>query len=152
MLSNIKIYLFKLKTLFINFSLMVLAIILSIFLLPIGWVYALVTLKLKIDRLNFYILTIAISIDQLGNVMLGPLFNKLMIKKCSKYLFGDEDDTISYVLGVNKLHGNLTFIGKSLAWLLDTIDENHVLKTVEIVKEKRFKYCAEKKERYKLDE
>ncbi len=142
----------NIKSLFVNTVLLILAIILSIFLLPLGWLYALITLKLNISKLNFYILTVAISIDQLGNVMLGPLFNKLMIKEDSEYKFGDEDDTISYVLGLNKLHNKLTRLGKSLSWLLDAVDKNHVLKTVDIVKEKRFKYCEEKKERYKLDE
>jgi hypothetical protein len=34
------------------------------------------------------------------------------------------DRTISFVLAQNR--GNLTLLGKALAWLLETIDEGHL--------------------------
>lgn len=68
---------------------------------------------------------IAISLDQLGNVVGSYFFNDTLIKKYG-YQFGDEDDTISKVLGINKEMGDLTCVGKKLADALNKVDENHV--------------------------
>lgn len=116
------------KTLFKNFILLFVAIISAIILFPIGWFYSLFTFNLKIHKLSHYFITLAISVDQMGNVILAPLFNKIMIMK-DGYNFGDEDDTISYVLGANKIQKKLTKTGNILANLLDYIDENHCIKT-----------------------
>lgn len=131
------------KDLFINFILLVLALILAVVLFPIGWVYGLVTLRLSLARLSHYFLTIALSIDQMGNVILAPLFNKIMIKR-NGYKFGDEDETISYVLGRNQITETLSKFGNLLANFLDWIDENHCSKTVFIVWRKGKKYCGDK--------
>jgi hypothetical protein len=53
-----------------------------------------------------------------------------MIKK-DGYRFGNEDVTISHVLGVNKRFNNLTYTGKALAWLLNKIEKDHVEKAIE---------------------
>ena len=107
--------------------LLILAIALSIILLPIGWLYTFFTLRAKPERLNSYAKTIALSIDQLGNVVLSNLFNDILIKN-EGYKFGDEDETISKVLGANKESNTLTKLGRWLADVLNWIDKDHVEK------------------------
>ena len=111
-----------------GFILVILAIVLSVFILPIGFAFQVITAFFKaIDK---YLFRIAKSIDQLGNVVCEHLFNVTMIKK-DAYKFGNEDVTISHVLGVNKLNNTLTLTGKALAWLLNTIEKDHVEKAIE---------------------
>ncbi len=74
-----------------------------------------------------YLLNVAISYDQLGNVLGGPLFNILLMKPGGRP-FGDSDDTISFVLGKNKRINKLTRLGKWIADALNKIDANHVEK------------------------
>jgi len=50
-----------------------------------------------------------------------------MLVKKGKH-FGDEDETISSVLGRNI--DNLTIAGKCLVWLLNTIEKDHVQKAI----------------------
>ena len=78
-----------------------------------------------------YSMIIAISIDQLGNVILQDLLNKLFITKKSEHLFGNEDHTISSVLGENKKAQTLSLVGNRVAEILDFIDKNHVLNSIE---------------------
>lgn len=131
------------KDLFVNIILLILALFLAVILFPIGWVHGLFTLRLSMARLSHYFLTIALSIDQLGNVILAPLLNKIIIKR-NGYKFGDEDETISYVLGRNQITETLSKCGNLLANLLDLIDPNHCAKTVLIVWRKGKKYCGDK--------
>lgn len=108
--------------------LVVLALLLSILLLPIGFAYQLVSSTIK--AMDKYLFRIAKSVDQLGNVVCVGLFNDLLIKKASVNRFGNEDETISSVLGKNKLAGTLTVTGKALAWLLNAIEKSHVEKAI----------------------
>lgn len=110
-----------------GFILLIIAILLAVLLLPIGWLYSFFTLRSKPGKLNYYAKTIALSIDQLGNVVLSNLFNDTLIT-ANGYKFGDEDETISKVLGVNKHLGELTKLGRALAWVLNLIDKDHVEK------------------------
>ena len=71
----------------------------------------------KSDR-SGYFFKLAISLDQLGNVAMSRLFNDILIHP-NRDLFGDEDETISSVLGKNKLNGTLKPIGKFLVYVLD---------------------------------
>ena len=77
-----------------------------------------------------YSMIIAISIDQLGNVILQDLLNQLFITKKSELLFGNEDHTISSVLGEKKAQ-TLSLVGNRVAEILDFIDKNHVLNSIE---------------------
>lgn len=73
---------------------------------------------------------IARGIDQLGNVVCGRLFNLTLIKKTG-YKFGNEDETISSVIGKNKKTNTLTIAGYLLDLLLDKIDKNHSIDAIE---------------------
>ena len=105
----------------IGVILMLVAVILGAIFIPIGFLYSL----LLVRNFNDYFFLIALSIDQLGNVICGPLMNCIFIKTTSYYQFGNPDDTISYVLGRNKQIDNLTNTAKVLDAILDFIDPGH---------------------------
>jgi len=111
-----------------GFILLIIALCLSVVLLPVGFAFQIITALFKaIDK---YLFRIAKSIDQLGNVVCEHLLNVTMIKK-NGYKFGFEDVTISHVLGVNEKTNTLSGAGKILAWLLNTIDKDHNQKAIE---------------------
>ncbi len=111
----------------------VVAIVLSITTMWLGLTYTLFSLVLngRWKDLNAYFFDIAVSIDQLGNVVMRDLFNRLLITKQSPYLFGNEDEVISSVLGKNQQLGTLKFLGKLVVGLLDVIDPNHSINSIE---------------------
>ena len=74
---------------------------------------------------------IALGIDQLGNVVCANLFNIILIRSCSEHRFGNEDETISSVIGKNKKTGTLTFMGWVLDAILDAIQKQHSLLSIE---------------------
>ena len=111
-----------------GFILLILALLLSVVLLPVGFAFQFITSLFK--SLDKYLFKIAKSIDQLGNVVCEHLLNVTIIKK-NGYKFGNEDVTISHVLGMNKLKNTLTWTGAALTWLLNTIEKNHVEKAIE---------------------
>lgn len=101
------------------------AILLSIILFPIGFVIA-----MFYSERREYMFRIAVGVDQLGNVVCKHLFNITLIKK-DGYRFGNEDETISSVVGKNKKANTLTIVGRLLDKLLDIIDRNHSIDAIE---------------------
>ncbi|MGB7394809.1 MAG: NUDIX domain-containing protein [Pricia sp.] len=77
-----------------------------------------------------FLLKIAISVDQLGNVVMQHLLNVLWVKK-GRYNFGNRDETISSALGRNKKLGTLTGFGNWIDKLLDTLDPDHSLNSID---------------------
>lgn len=104
---------------------LIVAILLSIILFPIGFIVSMLYPNRKKHLYN-----IARGIDQLGNVVCGQLFNLTLIKKAG-YRFGNEDETISSVIGKNKRTNTLTVTGHLLDALLDAIDKDHSTKAIE---------------------
>jgi len=115
----------------------IVALILAFILTPIGIIFTFIksfyknSFKDAIKNLNSQFRTIAISIDQYGNVVCKDLFNFTLITKESKHLFGNEDDTISKVIGYNKLDNTLSKTGIIVENILNLIDKNHSLKAIE---------------------
>ena len=114
----------------------IIALFLALFLIPVGVLYAVFKSFWKrkfkdgfkkVDRLFF---NMAISIDQFGNVACYELFNEVLITE-KGHKFGDEDETISSVLGKNKLAETLTKTGRTLDWVLGKLDKNHSIKSIE---------------------
>jgi 8-oxo-dGTP diphosphatase len=101
------------------------AILLSFVLFPIGFLFS-----MFYSKRGRYMFKIALGIDQLGNVVCARLFNFFLITK-EGYQFGNEDETISSVLGKNKKQNTLRFLGKLLDLILDQIDRNHSIKSIE---------------------
>lgn len=112
--------------------LFLISIILLIVTGPIGFVYGLFhSLFSKGFRgLGEYLLKIAISIDQLGNVLMQHVLNLLWIKN-QGYKFGNRDETISSALGRNNKLGSLSGFGKAIDKFLDFIDPNHSLNSID---------------------
>jgi hypothetical protein len=99
-------------------------------LVPITMLYAIVKLLFK-GGLFEYFHNLAFAIDQLGNVMIAPMANDVLLKKNAPKLYGNPDETISHVTGVNYKAKTLTDFGYFVAHTLDEIDENHVNKAAE---------------------
>lgn len=77
-----------------------------------------------------YFHSTAVSIDKLGNREFRTLFNLTLITK-DGYQFGTNDETVSSVLGRNKLKGTLSRTGRILDYILDKIDKNHSIKSID---------------------
>ena len=108
----------------------IVAIITAFFVIPNAFLFGVIFSILSKNRNKRYFVHIAVSIDQLGNVVCAPLFNCTLIKKTG-YKFGNVDETISSVLGKNELTNTLTFIGKGLCAFLNILEKNHVQKAIE---------------------
>ena len=115
----------------ISVLLFLVAILLVVLLTPLAIFVKIVIAiwRRKFDHLWFR--RLALSLDQLGNVIADDFFNWLLI--CDDHIapFGDEDETVSSVLGKNYLANNLTVLGKALRYLLHRIDPNHSVKSIE---------------------
>ena len=96
--------------------------------LVIGFFYGLY--KNGLRGLGEYCLKIAISIDQLGNVVMQHVLNLIWLKK-GAYKFGNRDETISSALGRNKKLGLLSGFGKIIDKVLDVIDPDHSLNSID---------------------
>lgn len=103
---------------------LLLLFILAIPALLIGTVVSLLT-----HTGDRYYKNIAKAIDIFGNVLCQHLFNMALRKK-EGYKFGAFGETISFVLGKNKQSNTLTGTGKFVALALNTIDKNHLEKSI----------------------
>jgi hypothetical protein len=115
----------------IGLILFIVSKVLIIALYPIGFTYSITTTLVKsgwkaVDR---YLFKCAVASDQHGNVYLAKLFNDTLRKR-GGYPFGDEDKTISHVLGMNKQMGKLTLAGRILDAILEFLDPNHSIKSI----------------------
>lgn len=117
---------------FIGLLLFIVSVVLLILTGPLGFLYGILhSLFTKGFRgIGEYLLKIAVSIDQLGNVLMQHLLNVLWIKK-EGYKFGNRDETISSALGRNKKLGTLTRFGILIDKILDKIDPNHSLNSID---------------------
>ena len=110
---------------------MILLVILAEFLKMLLWFPMFLYGLIRVRNKKQWFLNLAISKDQYGNVLGMYLFNDLLILKKSQHRFGHPDETISSVLGKNKRDGTLTKIGQILSNVLDFLDHNHVIKSIE---------------------
>lgn len=119
-------------------ALAIVALIMAFVLFPLGLIITFIVnlykrkWKFSLKRLDDQFLSIATSIDTSGNVVCKDLFN-VCLKKKGGYEFGNRKETISSVLGKNKRDGTLTKIGKLVAWILDKIDKNHCIKSIDVL-------------------
>jgi hypothetical protein len=103
--------------------------LLKIILSPFIFIYSLFSYS-SFKEANEHYKKIALAKDQLGNVFGMYLFNDLLIKQ-GGYKFGNVDETISSVIGKNKLMNNLTWFGRVVDFILDMIETNHSIKAIE---------------------
>lgn len=118
--------------LIVNFILAFIAYTGITILMPIGFCITIVVFvsKRKYKILSKYFYNCAVALDQLGNVTLQHILNFLFIYK-NGYKFGHTDETISSVLGKNKKQQKLTVLGKWLDYILEKIEPNHTIKSIE---------------------
>ncbi|CAA0254832.1 hypothetical protein V2605_03440 [Tenacibaculum maritimum] len=124
------------KNIFLSILLLIVAILLFAILLPVAVVWGIGASFWKRKFKNgtkevaqwFY--AWALSIDQLGNVVCKELFNDAL-RKPKGAIFGNPDETISSVLGKNKLTNTLTGTGRALDWVLNKLDPNHSINSIE---------------------
>ena len=115
--------------------LLIIAILLFILLLIPSLVWSIIKilgrfeLLVGLKKLDSYFLSVAYSLDLLGNVLCSSLLNVVLITP-NGYQFGNWNQTISYVLGKNKSMNTLTKLGSFIARFLNLIDKNHVEKAV----------------------
>ena len=104
---------------------MILFIIAYILYLPlsiINWLF--------VKNKSGYFKSSAINLDKFGNREFRTLFNKMLIND-KGHRFGDIEETISSVLGKNQLACTLTKCGLVLVWILDKIENDHALKSID---------------------
>lgn len=105
----------------------VLAISLAIITIPIGVLYALFRFRGHIEYASRVLKRIAVSFDQIINVVCGPIFNRIFIYRLWKWSeFGLEDDTVSEVLARNRKLGALTPLGRRISNALEWLDPGHL--------------------------
>lgn len=124
------------KKFIISIVLAFVALSLFIILAPIGVLYGLGASFFRVNigegfkKIAGYFMSIAVSIDQTGNVFCKELFNDVLIRP-KGHNFGNEDETISSVLGKNKLSNTLTWAGKALDWVLNVFERDHSVISIE---------------------
>lgn len=120
-----------------GFILWILSLVLAIILLPIGFIFGIFFALYKqkfweegLPNLNKKFMRLATAVDIYGNVACKELFNLTLIKDDNIHPFGDYGETISQVMGWNKIKNNLTRTGKILDKIMDLFDKNHSLKSI----------------------
>ena len=115
--------------------LLIVATILAIFFVPVGFVYSMFVLLWRNgvrgawNKINDYLYILALGIDQLGNVAMQELFNDILLLP-GAYRFGNPDQTLSYIFGKNKQLGKLNKLGLFVAGILNKLDPEHTEKAV----------------------
>lgn len=131
-----KNFLSALKSLGLSLILLTIALVLFRILFIPAIVVSLVSVFYKkklyqgVNRIARITYVAALSIDQFANVAFQEFWNITLIKK-QGYKFGNPDETISGVLGKNKKRNTLSKIGKTLDFILDKLDPNHSIKSIE---------------------
>lgn len=112
--------------------LLIVAITLLYILLPIVAIYVILKtiFKERPRTLKVWFYRTAMSIDRFANVNAAELFNDIFIKK-GGYKFGHPDETISSVIGKNQRDKTLTRTGRFLRYILDKIEPNHCLDSID---------------------
>lgn len=117
--------------------------ILSVILLPLGIIWTVGEILVRIFSssekksafakslwfLTATLHSLALWLDQIGNAVCRDLFNRLLIEK-DWYKFGKVQETISSVLGKNQLLDKLSLTGQALVVLLELFEEEHCIKSI----------------------
>lgn len=114
----------------INLVLVLVAKMLYFLLEPINFIYVVFWKKrFKWSRVTGYCRSSAVNIDRFGNYEFRSLFNIILITK-EGYKFGDFRETISSVIGKNKIKGTLTKTGKALDKIMEFFDKGHSINSI----------------------
>ena len=127
------------KGLFLSVILFFTATLLLLTTAIIGIIYAIFYLPfVKKQKLSHYFIDVALVLDQSGNVIMQHVLNALLLKDASEgYRFGNKKETISSVIGKNQMLQNLSILGRLLNKLLDSLDPNHAMDSIQYDVKKR---------------
>lgn len=114
-----------------EFIVLSIAIILLYLFLPIVVIFYIIKYLLTGNKreLKVWFYRSAREIDVFANVTGSDLFNAIFIVD-QGYKFGNPKETISSVLGKNQRDKTLSLAGDGLRRILDLIDENHCLNSI----------------------
>ena len=118
--------------------------ILSVILLPLGILWTVGEILVRIFSssqkksactkslwfLTATLHSLALWLDQIGNAVCRDLFNRLLIEE-DGYKFGKVQETISSVLGKNERDWTLSLGGLLLVIVLDSIDKDHCRNSIQ---------------------
>ena len=118
--------------------------ILSVILLPLGILWTVGEILVRIFSssqkksafaksiwfLTATLHSLALWLDQIGNAVCRDMFNRLLIEE-DGYKFGKVQETISSVLGKNERDWTLSLGGLLLVIVLDSIDKDHCRNSIQ---------------------
>ena len=143
---RLRLYMLKrkrMKKLIKSLVLFLIAGALSVVLLPLGIIWTIGEILVRIFSseqkksafaksiwfLTATLHSLALWLDQIGNAVCRDMFNRLLIEK-DWYKFGKVQETISSVLGKNQLLDKLSLTGRALVVLLELFEEEHCIKSI----------------------
>jgi len=83
-----------------------------------------------LNVINIYFKQTALDLDRFANHNFRTLWNTVLITK-DGYQFGLIQETISSALGKNQVKQTLTTTGKILCFILNTLDNNHCINSID---------------------
>ena len=133
----------RMRNLIKSLVLFLIAGALSVVLLPLGIIWTVGEILVRIFSstqkksaftksiwfLTATLHSLALGLDQIGNAVCRDLFNRLLIEE-DGYKFGKVQETISSVLGKNQLLDKLSLTGRALVVLLELFEEDHCIKSI----------------------
>ena len=133
----------RMKSLIKSLVLFWVAGILSVILLPLGIIWTVGEIIVRIFTseqkksafaksiwfLTATLHSLALGLDQIGNAVCRDMFNRLLIEK-DWYKFGKVQETISSVLGKNQILDTLSLWGWILVSILELFEEEHCIKSI----------------------
>lgn len=133
----------RMKKLIKSLVLFLIASVLSVVLLPLGIIWTVGEIIVRIFTseqkksafaksiwfLTATLHSLALWLDQIGNAVCRDLFNRLLIEK-DWYKFGKVQETISSVLGKNQMLDTLSLWGRILVSILELFEWDHCLKSI----------------------
>ena len=115
----------------IELLVLTIAITLLILLLPVLIIFMILKYILTGNRkmLTVWFYRTAREIDLFSNVVGAEFWNAVFITD-GGYKFGNPKETISSVLGKNQRDKTLTLLGDLIRWVLDRIEKDHCLNSI----------------------
>ena len=133
----------RMRNLIKSLVLFLIAGALSVVLLPLGIIWTVGEILVRIFSssqkksafakslwfLTATLHSLALGLDQIGNAVCRDMFNRLLIEK-DWYKFGKVQETISSVLGKNQMLDTLSLWGWILVSILELFEEDHCIKSI----------------------
>lgn len=112
------------------FILFLLSIIGNAIIFVVAYLYGFFVSAMKRESHQYHF-DLAIGMDQYINGVCKYLFNFLLIHSDSHYKFGNVDETISSVIGKNKIVGSLSKLGLFVDAILERLDKGHSINSID---------------------